>query len=29
MIDLFEVRLREIDEYVAKYLQGRYKPAEE
>ncbi|MDZ4030228.1 MULTISPECIES: helix-turn-helix domain-containing protein [Kluyvera] len=29
MIDLFEVRLKEIDDYVAKYLQGRYKPAEE
>lgn len=26
MIDLFEIRLKEIDEYVSKYLQGRYKP---
>ena len=24
MIDLFQIRLREIDEYVHKYLQGRY-----
>lgn len=28
MIDLFELRLREIDEYVEKYLKGRYKQAE-
>ncbi|NIF58936.1 helix-turn-helix domain-containing protein [Enterobacter sp. Ap-916] len=27
MIDLFEVRLKEIDEYVEKYLKGRFKPA--
>lgn len=26
MIDLFEVRLQEIDDYVNKYLRGRYKP---
>lgn len=26
MIDLFKVRLKEIDEYVEKYLRGRYKP---
>lgn len=26
MIDLFEVRLKEIDEYVEKYLKGRFKP---
>ncbi|CPR20657.1 hypothetical protein BN1221_04440 [Brenneria goodwinii] len=25
MIDLFQVRLREIDEYVEKYLRGRFK----
>ncbi|OSN06527.1 transcriptional regulator [Lonsdalea britannica] len=25
MIDLFQVRLREIDEYVDKYLRGRVK----
>ncbi|ADO48093.1 helix-turn-helix domain-containing protein [[Enterobacter] lignolyticus] len=29
MIDLFEVRLKEIDEYVEKYLRGRFKPASE
>lgn len=28
MIDLFQVRLKEIDDYVEKYLRGRYKPAE-
>lgn len=27
MIDLFHLRLREIDEYVEKYLKGRYKRA--
>ncbi|HHT0061296.1 MULTISPECIES: helix-turn-helix domain-containing protein [Raoultella] len=26
MIDLFEVRLKEIDDYVEKYLKGRFKP---
>lgn len=26
MIDTFEVRLKEIDEYVEKYLRGRYNP---
>ncbi|UUE38277.1 helix-turn-helix domain-containing protein [Pectobacterium aroidearum] len=25
MIDLFQVRLKEIDEYVEKYLKGRFK----
>ncbi|MGM1188123.1 helix-turn-helix domain-containing protein [Serratia liquefaciens] len=25
MIDLFQVRLKEIDDYVEKYLRGRYK----
>ena len=29
MIDLFEIRLREIDEYVEKYLKGRFKPDSE
>lgn len=29
MIDLFQLRLKEIDEYVEKYLRGRYKPIEE
>lgn len=29
MIDLFQVRLKEIDEYVEKYLRGRFKPADE
>ncbi len=28
MITLFQTRLKEIDEYVEKYLRGRYKPAE-
>ncbi|MDM3535660.1 MULTISPECIES: helix-turn-helix domain-containing protein [Serratia] len=28
MIDLFQLRLKEIDDYVEKYLRGRYKPAE-
>lgn len=28
MIDLFQVRLKEIDEYVEKYLRGRYKPTD-
>ena len=28
MIDLFQVRLKEIDEYVEKYLRGRFKPAD-
>ncbi|QHP58568.1 helix-turn-helix domain-containing protein [Pectobacterium carotovorum] len=26
MIDLFQLRLKELDEYVEKYLRGRYKP---
>ncbi|HDY9008314.1 TPA: helix-turn-helix domain-containing protein [Klebsiella pneumoniae] len=26
MIDTFELRLKEIDEYVEKYLRGRYNP---
>ncbi|MEL5344804.1 MULTISPECIES: helix-turn-helix domain-containing protein [Serratia] len=29
MIDLFQLRLKEIDDYVEKYLRGRYKPAED
>ncbi|WP_368919098.1 helix-turn-helix domain-containing protein [Citrobacter sp. RHB21-C01] len=29
MIDLFTLRLREIDEYVEKYLRGRYKSNDE
>lgn len=29
MLDLFEVRLKEIDEYVEKYLRGRFKPNNE
>lgn len=29
MIDLFQLRLKEIDEYVEKYLRGRYKPVGE
>jgi hypothetical protein len=29
MIDLFQVRLKEIDEYVEKYLRGRFKSAED
>lgn len=29
MIDTFELRLKEIDEYVEKYLRGRYKPNNE
>ncbi|HEJ8131027.1 helix-turn-helix domain-containing protein [Serratia sp. Lou2A] len=29
MIDLFQLRLKEIDDYVEKYLRGRYKPSEE
>lgn len=28
MIDLFETRLKEIDEYVDKYLRGRFKPSD-
>lgn len=27
MIDLFQIRLKELDDYVEKYLRGRYKPA--
>ncbi|MEI7111426.1 helix-turn-helix domain-containing protein [Serratia sp. TMDUHS_CL] len=29
MIDLFQLRLKEIDDYVEKYLRGRYKPVDE
>lgn len=29
MITLFQTRLKEIDEYVEKYLRGRYKPVED
>ncbi|AUH00890.1 transcriptional regulator [Prodigiosinella confusarubida] len=29
MIDLFQLRLKEIDDYVDKYLRGRYKPVDE
>ncbi|MFT8210108.1 MAG: transcriptional regulator [Symbiopectobacterium sp.] len=29
MISLFQTRLKEIDDYVDKYLQGRYKSADE
>jgi transcriptional regulator with XRE-family HTH domain len=29
MIDLFSIRLKEIDDYVEKYLRGRYKPTSE
>ncbi|EMK0351930.1 MULTISPECIES: helix-turn-helix domain-containing protein [Citrobacter] len=29
MIDTFQLRLKEIDEYVEKYLRGRFKPADE
>ncbi|WP_213993829.1 helix-turn-helix domain-containing protein [Sodalis sp. dw_96] len=29
MIDLFQLRLKELDEYMEKYLRGRYKPANE
>lgn len=29
MIDLFQVRLKEIDEYVEKYLRGRFKQEDE
>ncbi|EAO2313165.1 helix-turn-helix domain-containing protein [Salmonella enterica subsp. enterica serovar Senftenberg] len=29
MIDLFTLRLREIDEYVEKYLRGRFKSNDE
>ncbi|SBJ80762.1 helix-turn-helix domain-containing protein [Klebsiella pneumoniae] len=29
MIDLFEIRLKEIDDYVEKYLKGRFKPESE
>ena len=28
MIDTFEVRLKEIDEYVEKYLRGRFKASD-
>lgn len=29
MIDLFQMRLKELDDYVEKYLRGRYKPVGE
>lgn len=29
MIDLFQLRLKEIDDYVEKYLRGRYKRDDE
>lgn len=29
MIDLFKIRLKEIDDYVERYLRGRYKPSSE
>lgn len=29
MIDAFQMRLGEIDEYVEKYLRGRFKPKDE
>ncbi len=29
MIDLFQLRLKELDDYMEKYLRGRYKPAGE
>lgn len=29
MIEIFQVRLREIDEYVEKYLRGRFKPMDD
>jgi|SRR5471030_78312 len=29
MIDLFQLRLKELDDYMEKYLRGRYKPADE
>ena len=29
MIDIFQVRLKEIDEYVEKYLRGRFKPMDD
>jgi hypothetical protein len=29
MIDLFQMRLKELDDYVEKYLRGRYKPVDE
>lgn len=28
MIDLFQMRLKELDDYVEKYLRGRYKSVE-
>ena len=28
MIDLFEMRLKELDDYVEKYLRGRFKPSD-
>ncbi|EJD4606495.1 helix-turn-helix domain-containing protein [Escherichia coli] len=29
MIDTFQLRLKEIDEYVEKYLRGRFKPTDD
>ncbi|SQC35928.1 Uncharacterised protein [Kluyvera cryocrescens] len=29
MMDTFQLRLKEIDEYVEKYLRGRFKSADE
>ena len=29
MIDVFQKRLKDIDDYVEKYLRGRYKPVDE
>ncbi|WP_413724698.1 helix-turn-helix domain-containing protein [Sodalis sp. RH16] len=28
MIDMFQLRLKELDDYMEKYLRGRYKPIE-
>ncbi|WP_313068404.1 helix-turn-helix domain-containing protein [Atlantibacter hermannii] len=29
MIEVFQIRLKEIDEYVEKYLRGRFKPIDD
>lgn len=29
MMDTFQLRLKEIDEYVEKYLRGRFKSTDE
>ncbi|OUF48061.1 hypothetical protein AZ044_002317 [Pluralibacter gergoviae] len=29
MVDLFQMRLKELDDYVEKYLRGRFKSAED